>query len=355
MSDQKEEKQAGSPVEPEQSVLDVKGNTAPVKDTAPVKTDPTPVRGDPSPESATAPVKDDSAPATGDTAPAQDDTAPAQEDTAPAKSDTAPVENAPIRASRGLRVGAPVWRGLLVLAVPMAAWMAWFHPEWVTGDPERSLDWAKLLPLVAIVVPAWLLLLLWRLPKWQVVGLEKAKPFDPKDRGALEDTFRKTFAQVVAGIGAAGALYFAFQANEVAKDKQITEQYAKAVEQLGTTGDDKLAVRLGGLYALERIANGSARDHTAIMEVLTAYVRNSVPWPAKPRRSKEPPAEGRDTHGTAQEPEAAAMLPADVQAILTVLGRRRTDYERDSPLRLDLQRTNLSGANLPRAVLGDAN
>lgn len=112
----------------------------------------------------------------------------------------------------------------------MAAWVVWFHPEWMTPFPERSLDWAKLLPAVAIIVPVWLLLLLWRLPKWQVESARKAGAVDPKDRGDLEDTFRRTFAQVVAGIGAAGALYFTFQANEAAKDKQITEQYAKAVE-----------------------------------------------------------------------------------------------------------------------------
>ncbi len=43
-----------------------------------------------------------------------------------------------------------------------------------------------------------------------------------------------------------------------------------------------LEVRLGGIYALERIARDSPKDHWTIMEVLTAYVReNSPPNPKR--------------------------------------------------------------------------
>jgi hypothetical protein len=36
-------------------------------------------------------------------------------------------------------------------------------------------------------------------------------------------------------------------------------------------------VRLGGIYALERIARDSESDHWAVMEVLTAFVREQPP------------------------------------------------------------------------------
>jgi hypothetical protein len=193
-----------------------------------------------------------------------------------------------------------------------------------------------------------------------------------KDRADLEDTFRKTFAQVVAGIGAAGALYFTFQsseaarkssdaaqeATETARETQITQEYAKAVEQLGTTGSDKLAVRLGGIYALERIANGSAKDHATIIEVLTAYIRDVAPWPPKPAPSEQRPAIVKPALGTSKTPSMPKPA-ADVQAILTVLGRRRTDYEKSAirPLGsvvLNLSRTDLRGANLTHANLASA-
>ncbi len=50
----------------------------------------------------------------------------------------------------------------------------------------------------------------------------------------------------------------------------MTDRYTKATEQLGS---DKLDVRIGGIYALERIARDSARDHPAVMEVLAAFIR----------------------------------------------------------------------------------
>jgi hypothetical protein len=40
-------------------------------------------------------------------------------------------------------------------------------------------------------------------------------------------------------------------------------------------------VRIGGIYALERIARDSAKDHPTVMEVLNAFIRDHSrePWP----------------------------------------------------------------------------
>ena len=51
-----------------------------------------------------------------------------------------------------------------------------------------------------------------------------------------------------------------------------------AVDQLGTidqSGNPAIEIQLGGIYALERIANESEKDYWPIMEILTAYVRNN--------------------------------------------------------------------------------
>ena len=50
----------------------------------------------------------------------------------------------------------------------------------------------------------------------------------------------------------------------------MTDRYTKAIEQLGS---NKLDVRIGGIYALERVARDSARDHPTVMEVLSAFIR----------------------------------------------------------------------------------
>jgi hypothetical protein len=74
----------------------------------------------------------------------------------------------------------------------------------------------------------------------------------------------------LAGVGAVGALWLNNRTYRLTQQGQITDRYTKAVEQLG---GDKLDVRLGGIYALERIAVDSKRDHQTIVAVLSAFVR----------------------------------------------------------------------------------
>jgi uncharacterized protein YjbI with pentapeptide repeats len=134
---------------------------------------------------------------------------------------------------------------------------------------------------------------------------------------------------------------------------QVTERFNRAVDQLG---HGNLDVRLGGLYSLERIARDSEADRAAIYEILTAYVRGHAPWP--PQRATTPEVVDESLGGLASQPDRLAPdqrledLPllqiraADVQAALTILGRRpRCAGDR----RLDLARTDLRGADLEGA------
>ncbi|GAB1515986.1 pentapeptide repeat-containing protein [Actinophytocola sp. KF-1] len=63
---------------------------------------------------------------------------------------------------------------------------------------------------------------------------------------------------------------------EDATARRITELYAKAVDQLGS---DKAPVRLGGLYALERLAqdNADPQLRQTVANVLCAYLRMPTP------------------------------------------------------------------------------
>ncbi len=53
--------------------------------------------------------------------------------------------------------------------------------------------------------------------------------------------------------------------------------------------DEVCEVRLGGIYALERIDKESPERayHSTVMEVLTAYVRENPPWPPKSAKLPE--------------------------------------------------------------------
>jgi uncharacterized protein YjbI with pentapeptide repeats len=97
----------------------------------------------------------------------------------------------------------------------------------------------------------------------------------------------------------------------IAQQGQITERYTHAIDQLGHA---ELDVRLGGIYALERIARDSLYDKLTIGEVLTAYIRGHAPWP--PRLEGQPP---RDT--PIRKTPSLRLRAPDVQAALTVLGR----------------------------------
>lgn len=129
-------------------------------------------------------------------------------------------------------------------------------------------------------------------------------------------------------------------------------------------GSEQLEVKLGGIYALERIARDSEKDHWSIMEVLTAYVRENAPWPTNARseaRKKLPWVKVKDQEtssqdkGKREEEEGTRIKPdSDIQAILTVLGRRQRKHENPDDHRLDLRETDLRGADLREAHLEGA-
>jgi hypothetical protein len=108
---------------------------------------------------------------------------------------------------------------------------------------------------------------------------------------------------------------------------------AKRVEQLDSSN---MAVHLAGIYALERTARESPDDHVVIMGMLADYIREKVPWLGE--RTTRP---------------ASTPFPFDIQAILTVLCRRRREFERGRDLHLSLVKTDLRNAYMVSGHLED--
>ena len=121
-------------------------------------------------------------------------------------------------------------------------------------------------------------------------------------------------------------------------------------------GEKQLEIRLGGIYALERIARDSERDHWPVMEILTAYVREHAP--GAPIRPKDTPPQQANPSSKADESTVEGQPPkpaTDIQAVLTVLGRRDRTYEKaEYGQRLDFRGTDLRGASLQFAQLQGA-
>ncbi|WP_162181231.1 pentapeptide repeat-containing protein [Rhodococcus wratislaviensis] len=136
----------------------------------------------------------------------------------------------------------------------------------------------------------------------------------------------------------------------------MSERFGKAVEQLGS---EQQELRLGGIYSLEQLAHDSPDDHWTAFEVLVAFVRSHAPLDQRCVPADKVPGE-------------VAAISIDLQAVLTVVGRRT--WQNDRGL-VDLARTclvdadlssshlafaylynaNLTGANLIDADLSDAN
>jgi hypothetical protein len=148
------------------------------------------------------------------------------------------------------------------------------------------------------------------------------------------DAARGRLLTLGAGLFAVGALLFTARNFILSREGQVTDRYTKAIEQLGS---DKRDVRIGGIFALERVARDSARDHPTVMEVLTAFIREHSHEQGSPS-------------GPGGQEQARSTRP-DIQAAVTVVGRR--DQKRDiRPI--DLTGAALGGAALVGAHLGGA-
>jgi hypothetical protein len=147
------------------------------------------------------------------------------------------------------------------------------------------------------------------------------------------DAARGRLLTLGAGLFAAGALVFTARNFRLSREGQVTDRYTKAIEQLGS---DNLGVRVGGIYALERIARDSARDHPTVMEMLTAFIRENS---HEQRPQPDPGSKER-------------FRRRDIQAAVDVVGRREVKHD---IRRIHLARAHLMGANLRAADLADAN
>jgi uncharacterized protein YjbI with pentapeptide repeats len=207
--------------------------------------------------------------------------------------------------------------------------------------------------ILLVASSIFLILLLWQFPRWQVrsiIGL------DSKDRFNLENEARKTLSQILGGLILLAGFYFTWQnlvvtrqnqaeaekASQenfrIASEGQITDRFTKAVAQLG---DSRFEVWLGGVYALERIARDSPRDHWSIMEILTSYIREHARLSRKTKAS------------LTTQPVLQKSVP-DIQAILTVIGRRNLTYQKGEEQRLDLHETDLAWVDLEDGNLSGA-
>ncbi|GGO62944.1 hypothetical protein GCM10012289_08700 [Nonomuraea cavernae] len=209
--------------------------------------------------------------------------------------------------------------------------------------------------MAAVLLLAGLVWMLGPGARW-VVDLDvDVTKLPEKDLATAADAVRGRALAIATGVVALAAVYYTARNAETARraveltqqtstrtlelteQGQVTDRYTKAIQQLGDS--DNLHIRIGGIYALERIARDSERDHSTVQEVLTAFVREYAPDPAQPA------AQVAEDGKTQVEP--FRKVPADVQAALTVISRANM-------LGADLTGANLALARLVGADLTGA-
>lgn len=155
----------------------------------------------------------------------------------------------------------------------------------------------------AVVGLAAFIVLLLRGAAWlHGPGLHKLTP--DQQVTAIDDV-RGRLIQIGAGLLAAGALVYTARNFGLSREGHVTDRYTKAIEQLGS---ERLDVRLGAIYALERIMIDSARDHPTIVEVLAAFVREHSPRAVMARDGRLAAAEDATNRPVSIEPTTRSQV-----------------------------------------------
>ena len=227
----------------------------------------------------------------------------------------------------------------------------------LTWRPMSAWSW-MLGALAAVVITAFVV------TTWLLAIAGHANPRTDRANSRLDAV--RTGLAAGAGAGAAVGLMLAFRrqhhqeiatdlTNRDAIERRITELYTKAVEQ---PGNDKAPVRLGGLYALERLAQDNPAQRQTIVNVICAYLR----MPFAPEAPGEVPDKAAQAPGDIWQQERQVRLTA--QRILA--DHLRVDWFEGQPaagppgpgfwpdMHLDLTGATLIELNFYRVVVADA-
>lgn len=194
------------------------------------------------------------------------------------------------------------------------------------------------------------------------VKVDQNLPIEPKDYIAirrdlitLKNTLNSSLFQLISGLFFFITAYIAWLNFLASEKKQVAERFGKAIDQLG---NNELGVRVGGIFALEQIAQSSPEEHWLVMEVLTSYIRDQS------LRGKSVFKTNVDEENHLEESNIQAILrniraelaisvTTDIQAALTVISRRRSSQDPKSRV-IDLSFCDIRGADLKNAKLSNA-
>ncbi len=284
-----------------------------------------------------------------------------------------------VRLSPGVWLRKNYWKGMLALGLALGAGAGIFYlaeiaysvssmvdvlRETATGENPDAEDLRNLATGVAVLLGALAAAatLIFQLVRVWI----SERTTSATEEGLITDRINKA----VEGLGAEKTV------QRHRKSSDNVEQYSddqQRVPIFDTFTEPNLEVRIGAIYALERIAQDSPRDHIQIMEILCAYIRENSNF-SRPKSFHlgdwDPLDEGaskdaREAHAQDWEDRKSALrlwildLPkprTDIQVALEVIGRRspaQIALERSADVRgskvgfqLDLRSANLQACDI---------
>lgn len=132
--------------------------------------------------------------------------------------------------------------------------------------------------------------------------------------GAIIRNLALTFVAVIGLPFVFWRSWVAERQAETAQRGLLNERYQKGAEMLGSTD---LTVRLGGIYALERLAAEHPRIyHVQVIKLLCMFVRDQT------EAKEKIPALGSETWGDGESTNQIAKPRFDIDAVLETIGAR---------------------------------
>jgi uncharacterized protein YjbI with pentapeptide repeats len=181
--------------------------------------------------------------------------------------------------------------------------------------------------VLASVAVLFVLAIVFYLPE-AFIG-HRGLPLSPKDKLDAEASIRGAIIQLFGGFVLIAGLYFTARGFQLTREGHLTDRYSQAIEHIG---HDKMDVRIGGIYELERLTRDSAADAGTVIDVLIAFVREHT----------------KSGHRTPSKEK----VTADIQVALKVIGRRVSLS--DGHGRLDFYFSGLNDADLSNGSFEEA-
>ena len=160
-----------------------------------------------------------------------------------------------------------------------------------------------------------------------------------------------------------GKLQYETKPSSQNPDKEVIDTKKPIIDE---ESQPNLEVRIGAIFALERISQDSLRDHVQIMEILTAYIRENAPleesdpspferWQQAGRPDSSQPRIQDQLNWVQSQPAPRT----DIQTAMSVIGRRGPKQLKQELLDTRHHKNgfqlNLKSTNLTNVFISDLN